>query len=85
LVKAGEVKKVEYQKTFRLYGKNGGGICSHRVDFFLTFKDGHQEVWEFKGFATELWRLKLKLFEDNYPDITYWVITARERKRYGNS
>lgn len=84
LSRAGEVTRVEPQKTFGLYAKNGSKICNHRVDFALTFKDGHQEVWEAKGFATEIWRLKRKLFEDNYPDIPYWVITPKERKRYGN-
>ena len=85
LEKCGEVVKVEPQKTFPLYAKNGARICNHRVDFLLTFKDTHQEVWEYKGFATEIWRIKLKLFEDNYPDIPYWVITPRERKRYGKT
>jgi hypothetical protein len=78
LRKAGDVVTVEPQRTYNLYAKNGGRICTHRPDFTLTFKDGHQEVWEAKGFATEIWRLKLKLFEDNYPDITYLVITPKE-------
>lgn len=85
LVRGGEVVKVEPQKTFKLYGVNGRHITNHRVDFLLTFKDSHQEVWEYKGFATEIWRIKLKLFEDNYPDIPYWVITPKERKRYWKS
>src|SRR6266567_5802162 len=67
LVKAGEVVHVEPQRSFALTGRNGNRICGHRPDFFLTFKDGHQEVWEAKGFATPVWQLKLKLFEDNYP------------------
>ena len=79
LVKAGEVVKVEPQRTFPLLGPNGGRICNHRPDFFLTFKDGHQEVWEAKGFPTPVWQLKLKLFEDNYPEIAYYVITPRVR------
>src|SRR4051794_5714330 len=83
LRRAGEVIKVEPQKTFNLYGKHGGRVCTHRPDFVLTFKDGHQEVWEYKGFSTDVFRIKLKLFEDNYPEITYNVITARERYRYG--
>jgi len=79
LQKAGEVVKVDPQRTYPLHGKNGGRICNHRPDFLLTFKDGHQEVWEAKGYATAEWRFKLKLFEDNYPDIIYYVITPRER------
>lgn len=79
LCRAGQVIKVEPQKTYPLYGKNGGRVCNHRVDFLLTFADSHLEVWECKGFATPEWRIKLKLFEDNYPDIVYYVITPRER------
>ncbi len=85
LRKAGEVVSVEPQRTFVLHGKNGGKICSHRVDFLLTFKDGHEEVWEAKGFETDTWRLKLKLFEDNYPDIIYWVIKGSTRYFYGKA
>jgi len=76
--KAGEVTKVEPQKTFYLYGKNGSKICGHRVDFLLTFKDTHQEVWEAKGIEFPLWRLKVKLFTDNYPDIEYLVVKAKK-------
>ena len=79
LVKAGQVLKVEPQKVFDLFGKNGGKVCTHKPDFLLTFKDGHQEVWEYKGYATEIWRLKLKLWEDNYKNIPYWVVTPNER------
>lgn len=79
LERAGELIKVEPQRTFDLYGKNGTKICGHRVDWLLTFKDRHQEVWEAKGFPTPVWQMKLKLFEDNYPDIIYYVITPRER------
>lgn len=83
LIKSGKILKVEPQVTFNLYGRNGGKICTHRVDFFVTLKDGSCEVWEYKGFATEIWRLKLKLFEDNYPNFTYVVITAKGRRSYG--
>jgi len=79
LVKSGQVLKVEPQVQFILYGKNGGKICTHRPDFLLTFRDGHHEVYEYKGYATEIWRLKLKLWEDNYPEIPYYVVTANER------
>jgi len=76
---SGEVVKVEPQQTFLLFGKGGGRICTHLPEFLLTFKDGHQEVWEAKGYSIPTWQLKLKLFEDNYPDIVYYVITPRER------
>jgi hypothetical protein len=82
LIRAKQVVKVEPQKTLVLYGKNGGRICTHRVDFLLTFKDGHQEFWEAKGYATDIWRIKRELTIDNYPEIPYVVITARETKVY---
>jgi hypothetical protein len=85
LLKSGDVVKVEAQRTFNLYGKNGNRICTHRPDFVLTFKDGHQEVWEAKGMATSTWQLKLKLFVDNYPELTYHVITPRESFYYGSN
>ena len=83
LRKAGSLNKVEPQKTFELHGKNGSKIYTHRPDFLLTFKDGHQEVWEYKGFATENWRLKRNLFVDNYPNILYVVWTKGNSKIYG--
>ncbi len=83
LRRSGEVKHVEPQKTYNLYGKNGGRICTHRPDFTVTFKDGHIEIWEAKGLATAVFNLKLKLFVDNYPELTYYVITPKQTFQYG--
>lgn len=76
-LKIGEISKIERQRTFPLYGKNGGRITTHRVDFLVTYPDGHQEVEEYKGFATPLWKMKRDLFVDNYPEIQYVVVTAK--------
>jgi hypothetical protein len=76
-LKAGQISKVERQRTFPLYGKNGGRITTHRVDFLVTYPDGHQEVEEYKGFVTQIWKIKRDLFVDNYPEILYNVITSR--------
>jgi len=76
-LKAGEISKVERQRTFPLYGKNGGRITTHRVDFLVTFPDGHQEVHEYKGYATDTWKIKRDLFVDNYPEILYVTITPK--------
>ncbi len=75
--KIGEISKIERQVTFPLYGKNGGRVATHRVDFLVTFPDSHKEVHEYKGFATQEWKIKRDLFVDNYPDIQYVVITAK--------
>ncbi len=78
-LKAGLLKEIQPQKTFELRGLNGKLVARHRVDFLVTLPDGSQEVREFKGFATEIWRIKRELFLDNYPLIPYIVITAKNR------
>lgn len=78
LLKAKEITKVERQVKFPLFGVNENLICNHVVDFLLTYPDGRQEAWEFKGFATDVWKIKRKLFEDNYPKIKYVVVTSKD-------
>lgn len=73
LKKNGDIKDVECQKTFRLE-INGVLICRHRPDFVVTNKDGKKEVHETKGFETDIWRFKKKLFEALYPELPYIVI-----------
>lgn len=74
MVRVGQIMKYETQKTFSLHGKDGKKISSHRVDFLLHDFDGKLTVHEFKGFATEVWKLKKALFEHEYPEIPYIVI-----------
>ena len=73
-VKAGIIEKYESQKRFELHGKNGKTISRHYVDFLVHFFDGRKEVHEYKGFCTEVWKLKKALFEAEYPEIPYIVI-----------
>lgn len=72
-VKASVIEKFESQKTYPLHS-NGKKICSHRVDFLIHHFDGKKEVHEYKGFPTEIWKLKKALFEIEYPEIPYIVI-----------
>jgi hypothetical protein len=67
-----DVVEVKVQVNFPLV-VNGIKICSHIVDFVQTFKDGHKEVVESKGFVNETWPMKHKLFVALYPDIKYNV------------
>lgn len=83
LVKSGQVIKVEPQHNFALYGKNGSKVCTYRADFLLTFKDGHQEVFEAKGLLFPISQLKMKLFVDNYPDIPLTIIKAKQWYKFG--
>jgi len=71
------IKDFERQVSFELYAWTPDGkvkVCAHIVDFLVTLLDGTKEVREVKGYATETWNLKRKLFEANYPDIPYKVV-----------
>ena len=67
------IKDFERQVCFELR-VNGELICKHYVDFLITKLDGSYEVREVKGFATDVWQLKRKLFEAIYPEIPYRVV-----------
>ena len=73
LLRAGEIQEIKQQKTFD-FVVNGKKICGHRVDFMVKTNEGIWEVHEVKGFGTEIWRIKHKLFEALYPEIPYHVI-----------
>ena len=83
LMKGKAIKSFERQVKFDLYGWSMCSpftkeckkkVCSHIVDFLVTTNEGNYEVHEVKGFATDIWDLKHKLFEANYPEIPYRVI-----------
>lgn len=57
---------------------NGKKVTTHVIDWQIIHEDGHEEVWEFKGMETNVWRLKHKLFEALYPDIPYVIIRKRD-------
>ncbi len=65
LKKAGEIKDWERQVKISL-DVNGFHIANYYVDFKIYHNDGSVEFAEVKGFATETWRLKWKLFEALY-------------------
>ena len=67
-----KIKEVEPQHklSFNIDGKH---ITTHIVDFLITLNDGRQKFVECKGFATELWRVKMKLTEALYPETEYLV------------
>lgn len=83
---AGEIKEFDRQVGFELFawtpnddfrsGHNRKKVTTHIVDFLVTLNDGTKEVHEVKGFATDTWQIKHKLFEANYPELTYKVIKA---------
>lgn len=65
LVKTGEV--IEWKRQVKVpLEVNGHHIANYYVDFLITWKGGDKEFVEIKGFETEVWRLKWKLFEALY-------------------
>ena len=79
--RAGNIQNFERQISFPLYAMHGGlspdesrKVCDHIVDFLVINIEGKKEVHEVKGMETDVWKLKKKIFEANYPNITYKVI-----------
>lgn len=60
--KAKDIKDWKRQVKISL-DVNGYHICNYFIDFVITHNDGVLEYVEVKGFSTDVWRLKWKLFE----------------------
>lgn len=45
---------------------NGYHICNYYIDFVIQHNDGTKEYLETKGYPTDTWKLKWKLFEALY-------------------
>lgn len=81
LLKAKEIYHYTTQMSFELMVE-GQHICNHIVDFVVIKKDA-AEIHEIKGYPTEVWKLKKRLFEIMYPQYKYIVLNRKEMKRYG--
>lgn len=68
LKRAGEIKEWERQVKIDLK-VNGIHICNYFCDFRVITKAGIVQYHEVKGFVTELWRLKWKIFEATINEI----------------
>ena len=51
------------------------------ADFRVTYDDGHTEIEDVKGKETEVFRIKRKLFEAAYPDLTLSIVTSTDMKK----
>jgi hypothetical protein len=81
LAKEGIVKEIVRQPVYLLipkFSKNGRTIrkTEYKADFLVTYADGSQLVVDVKGAQTDVFRLKHKLFDLNYPDLALQLITA---------
>lgn len=77
LVKAGEVTDIECQPRFLLqesFRKNGKTYrkIEYIADFKVIYADGRVEIEDVKsrGTKTEAYKIKKKLFEKKYPELT---------------
>lgn len=61
-IKAKEIKEVipQYKIDLRV---NGQHVTNYYVDFKVIMADGSVQFQEVKGFATDVWKLKWRLFE----------------------
>ena len=67
LVQAGKITDLELQPKFDLFGEGHTKICSYRADFQYTdVKTRRRVVEDVKGMKTPVYRLKAKLFLDNF-------------------
>lgn len=68
----GVVKEIELQPKFVLlepFEKNEKKYraITYLADFTVLYTDGHSEVVDVKGFVTETFAVKRKMFEQRYP------------------
>lgn len=79
---AGIVKDFEMQPKYVLqesFRKNGVlyRAIHYIADFRVTYSDGRIELEDVKGrFMTEVFKIKQKLFERRYPDLTLKIVTS---------
>lgn len=76
LVKSKELTHYDRQVTLDLI-VNGFIVCTYRIDFIAYHTDGTIEYIECKGYPSDVWRLKWKLFEalySNLPNIKLTII-----------
>lgn len=68
------------QETFKKGGKTFRQI-EYVSDFKVVGKDGSIRIIEIKGFETDIWKLKQKLFEYKYPDLHIEVIYNKNLRK----
>jgi len=78
ILKTGGYKDILYQIKVPLYGLKGNLICNHIVDFCIVKNNNVKEWHEVKGYETPDYKLKYKLFKDNYPDRIYKKIKEED-------
>lgn len=79
LVKAKKIIGWDRQVKIQL-DVNGYHICNYYIDFKVYHKDKTIEYVETKGYATDVWKMKWKLFEALYGDLPDVVLTVVKQR-----
>ena len=66
--------------SYKKYGRTIRGI-KYISDFLVTYADGSQKVIDVKGRETDDFKLKRKIFDYKYPDLTLQLITWVEKTK----
>ena len=79
LKQAGEIKDFGLQPRYVLqpgFEKNGEKFkpITYIADFVITNNDGTTDVVDIKGVETQIFKIKRKLFEYKYPDLSLKVV-----------
>lgn len=73
--KGGDIKDFQEQVVIPL-NVNGFTVCTYKIDFVIEHNDGSLEYLETKGYATDVWKLKWKLFEALYSSDPNVILTV---------
>lgn len=76
---AGEILSWERQVRIELR-VSGKKICTYVMDFAVTVDANILELHEYKGYATDVWKLKWKLLEATLPDVAQRMWPDKEVK-----
>lgn len=67
--RTGKIFNLELQKAFQI-----GAGRKYLADFYYTLPDGQEVVEDVKGVETAVFRLKLALFGEKYPNIKFYLV-----------
>jgi len=69
----GKIKSYETEVRFSLSSCDDH-ICNYYADFLVTHLDGSLEIVEAKGMCTQVFVLKWKLMQSQYPKLKFTIV-----------
>lgn len=71
LERVGMISELKRQVPYEILPKNGKEKPIHYVPDFMYFEDGKLVAEDVKGYKTDVYRLKRKMFLYRYPEIEF--------------